>query len=185
MISLSIWGCVLAFALLAPAWAISRAARAVGSPRGRFSVGLALVLLFVALNVIFGIIGILLSALPPLLALAAGLALLVAQWGIYFFLMQYAFRLTRKQTFSPFGAYAALTLFQIGLAMFVVKPFLTEAFKIPARGMSPTLEPGDRFIVNKLQQPRRWDLVAYRTQGRNSAIYCQTSRRTSGRAAAI
>jgi signal peptidase I len=39
--------------------------------------------------------------------------------------------------------------------------------------MSPTLEPGDRFMVNKLLVPRRWDLVAYQTNDAQSVVSCK------------
>jgi signal peptidase I len=39
--------------------------------------------------------------------------------------------------------------------------------------MAPTLEAGDRFLVNKLGKPRRLDLIAYWKYGQDPAIYCK------------
>lgn len=39
--------------------------------------------------------------------------------------------------------------------------------------MSPTLEPNDRFFINKLQTPRRLDLVAYWNRGVQTRVYCK------------
>jgi signal peptidase I len=36
-----------------------------------------------------------------------------------------------------------------------------ETFEQPTAGMSPTLQPGDRFICHKLGEPRRWDVVVF------------------------
>lgn len=102
-----------------------------------------------------------------------GLALLIVQLGAVFLILRSAFKLTSKRTFAPFVAYAAVVLAQLGLAMFVVKPFIAEAFVLPTNSMSPTIEPGDRFVVNKLIGARRLDLVAYWSQDAEPALYCK------------
>jgi signal peptidase I len=57
------------------------------------------------------------------------------------------------------------------------RAFVSEAFVIPTRGMSPTLEPGDRILVDKLWYRRREvhrnDLVVFRSQGPNSPLFVQ------------
>src|SRR5436305_1698283 len=79
-----------------------------------------------------------------------GLALLIVQLVSIFFILRSTFKLNVKRTFAPFGVYVALILAQLGLAVFIIKPFIAEAFVLPTKSMSPTIEPGDRFVVNKL-----------------------------------
>src|SRR5258706_12369204 len=62
------------------------------------------------------------------------------------------------------------------LNLAVLKPYVSQTFVIPSASMSPTLEPGDRFFVNKRAEPRRWDLVTYwNTPGWTTkrTIYCK------------
>ena len=39
--------------------------------------------------------------------------------------------------------------------------YLAETFVTPAASMSPTLAAGDRFIVHKRLEPRRWDVITF------------------------
>jgi signal peptidase I len=52
------------------------------------------------------------------------------------------------------------------LLALVLKTFLVQAFYIPSQSMQPTLEIGDRVLVNKLvydlREPRRGDVVVFR-----------------------
>ncbi|RKY39897.1 MAG: signal peptidase I [Candidatus Omnitrophota bacterium] len=52
------------------------------------------------------------------------------------------------------------------LAMFIIRPFFVEAFKIPTGSMRPTLQEGDRILVNKLiyrfKEPERGDIIVFR-----------------------
>lgn len=47
----------------------------------------------------------------------------------------------------------------------VVRPFVAEVFRIPSESMAPTLEAGDRVLVNKFvyrfTEPERGDLVLF------------------------
>lgn len=56
----------------------------------------------------------------------------------------------------------------LGLVFGVVRPFVAEVFFIPSGSMSPTLEAGDRVLVDKLTprffEPRRGDLVAFENE---------------------
>jgi signal peptidase I len=40
---------------------------------------------------------------------------------------------------------------------------LFQAMVIPTAGMAPSLEPGDRFLVDHTLAPRRWDIITFRT----------------------
>jgi signal peptidase I len=102
--------------------------------------------------------------------------MIVFQLCIAFAVMQRVFKLSMQRTLVPFGAYVGTIVLQIVLAVVVMKPFVTEAFVMPTRSMAPTLEPGDRFIVNKVISPRRFDLVAFwhvDRPGEKPAVYCK------------
>ena len=83
------------------------------------------------------------------------------------------FDLRPKRSFAPFGALVGVVLVQYALVIWVVRPRIMEGFVMPTKSMSPTLDPGDRFVVNKNLHPRRWDLVAYWNQNATPAIYCK------------
>lgn len=173
LVTVSIYIVVTVLSLLVSAWVISWSARAVGSPRAGFRAGLAAILLLFVLGIVFAVLG---SAAAPGTsdpALLTGLVLLIVQLGLIFLVLRSIFRLSSKRTFAPFGVYVALTVAQLVLAVFIIKPFIAEAFVIPTESMTPTIEPGDRFIVTKLVRPRRLDLMVYWTQDAQPAIYCK------------
>jgi signal peptidase I len=68
-----------------------------------------------------------------------------------------------------------LLIASLGVALLfgVVRPFIGDVFTIASDSMSPTLEEGDRIVVNKLAyrvgDPDRGDLVAFREPDRGDA----------------
>jgi signal peptidase I len=62
------------------------------------------------------------------------------------------------------GELPGLILTALALAL-VIKTFLFQAFYIPSGSMQPTLEPGDRVLVNKipyyLHDPERGDIIVF------------------------
>src|SRR5829696_8902718 len=56
----------------------------------------------------------------------------------------------------------------LALVFGVVKPFVAEAFYIPSPSMVPTLEIGDRVLVNKFiyrfSDPQRGDIIVFRSE---------------------
>lgn len=66
-----------------------------------------------------------------------------------------------------------LSIVEFVLAVALLRPFVVEAFVVPTASMAPTIEPGNRIVVNKLLRPRRWDIVAYQTNFDGPAIYCK------------
>jgi signal peptidase I len=166
VLTIAIWAVMQPALFLLMAWAMARAARAVGSPRGKLRFGFLAVLFVVIINVVF----IVLDARAARSArandsygtLARGLFLLLLQLGVIHVMLRHTFRLSGGRAFAPFGALIGVTILQIALAVFVIKPWVTEAFSVRNASMSPTIDDSDRFAVNKLLRPRRWDLVAYR-----------------------
>ncbi|MBA3272666.1 MAG: signal peptidase I [Chthoniobacterales bacterium] len=175
MISLCFFIAITLLSLVATAWALAWSARRVGSLRGRFRVGLLAAFLILLINISFTFIGegMARSFAEPMQALAIGVFLLIAQMVVVFALLKRTFKLCNRRTFAPMGAFIALALLQVVLALFILRPFLVEAFVMPSKGMSPTIEPNDRFVVNKVIQPKRWDLIAYWSSDRNPMVYCQ------------
>ncbi|MBI3911139.1 MAG: signal peptidase I [Armatimonadetes bacterium] len=57
-------------------------------------------------------------------------------------------------------------LIAIVLVFLIIRPFIVQAFYIPSESMVPTLQKGDRILVNKFiyhfTQPRRGDVVVFR-----------------------
>ena len=59
----------------------------------------------------------------------------------------------------------------------LVRSFVAEAFVVPTRGMSPTILPGDRLLVDRLWYNRkrihRSDVVVFRSEGPDSPLFIQ------------
>jgi signal peptidase I len=177
MLSLILWTTLLIANFLLISAAIAWAARAVGSPRGRFRVGMLVVLIITGLDLVLIAISSSIkepTTIPGVIAIC--LVWLVVQLSLTFIVLRKAFKLSFGRTFAPFGALLGVSILFAVLILAVLKPYVSHSFVIPSASMSPTLDPGDRFFVNKLVHPRRWDLVAYwnitdRPPGRT--IYCK------------
>ena len=99
------------------------------------------------------------------------LAVLLVVWTAVF---RRGFGLTRGRAWALTGVQFAWSLAVWALMLLVVRPLLLEGFVIPTGSMTPTLEPGDCFVVNKLLAPRRWDVVAYvTTREPGRVVYCK------------
>ena len=116
---------------------------------------------------------------------AVSAILFVVQLFAIFFLLRVAFGLSLGRTFAPLGAFIILCVVQTGLTTLVIRPLLTEAFVIPTRSMSPTIEPGDRFIVNKILQPAPVGSGCLLEHRRRSGDLLQAPGSASGLAVAI
>ena len=173
MLSFSILIVAVAVSTLFTGWAIAAAARALGSTRGRFSVGLRVVLFLGFMGIAFLLAIFFLPFQDPWRLLGASLALQLAQIFVIFLVLRRAFAPPTGRTWGLFGIWIGVNLLQAGLAFALLRPFVLQAFVFPSKSMSPTIAPGDRFIVNKLLTPRRWDLVVYRTRGVDSIPMCK------------
>ncbi|MGN6506041.1 MAG: signal peptidase I [Tepidisphaeraceae bacterium] len=173
MISLSILIAFTILWLLLSAWALSTSARAAGSPRGSFRRGVAVVALLFVVECISEGIGIAAPSTSPRAAAVSGLVRLALLWIVVFLVFRSGFKLNAKRTLAPFGVYLGLGVASLALAVFVIKPYLIEAFVLPTQSMAPTIESGNRFVVNKLVQPRRLDLVTYWSDDSPPAVYCK------------
>lgn len=58
-------------------------------------------------------------------------------------------------------------LIAVVLVFLVIRPFVVQAFYIPSESMEPTLQVGDRLLVNKLayrfKDPQRGDIVVFKS----------------------
>lgn len=58
-----------------------------------------------------------------------------------------------------------VVVISVGIAAFLIT-FVVQAFYIPSKSMEPTLEPGDRILVNKFiyrfQEPQRGEVIVFK-----------------------
>ena len=159
--------------LLASAWATAAAARAAGSGRGRFAVGLmaigATLLVSIALQGLGAVLphGWNSAMFGLVLTPALGLIYLAALFVIF----RRLFVLKSLRPLAPLGAFIAVALTFLMIAFLLVKPYVIEAFVLSTASMAPTLVPGDRFVVNRLLTPRRFDIVAYHPEVDRAVVY--------------
>ncbi|HEX6230207.1 MAG TPA: signal peptidase I [Actinomycetota bacterium] len=67
----------------------------------------------------------------------------------------------RRGTLSFLRELPILIVLALGLAI-LLKTFVVQAFYIPSGSMEPTLEPGDRVLVNKVfYEPSRGDVIVF------------------------
>jgi signal peptidase I len=173
--SLAILVVILTASLLVPAWAMTCAARRVGSRRARMRFGLIANVVLTMLNApVILMIERFHADMPPLGLAGDAIAVLLAA-VITYVVVRIIFRLSVGLAFAPFGANIIASAALAGLTIGVWKPLVVEPFVIPTRSMSPTIQPGDRVVVNKLLPPRRWDIVAYWSSGAGSGlmVYCK------------
>jgi signal peptidase I len=97
-----------------------------------------------------------------------------------------AFLLARRDRFpSPrryqkWWAYVLFfALFCVGnnAVAYLVRAFVAEAFIVPTRGMSPTILPGERILVDRVwyspDRIHRGDVVVFRSEGPGSPLFVQ------------
>jgi signal peptidase I len=177
MLSLFLWTTLIIADVLLTAAVIAWAARAVGSQRGRFRVGLLAVLMLVGLNLATTAISLAVgepATMPGMVA--AALFWLVVQMVMIFIVLQKTFQVSFGRTFAPFGALLAVGIFFFILVLAVLRPYVSQAYRIPSGSMSPTLEPGARIFVNKLAHPHRWDIITYwniSPSDQDRSLYCK------------
>jgi signal peptidase I len=145
------------------------------------SFGFLATFIILAISVVFAVLSLRISAsrneVPNSDDMARRLGvllfLLVLQWCAIFAVLQRVFRLSFFRVLAPLGTLIALILLEFAVALGAVRPFLIEAFVVPSRSMSPTIDPNDRITVAKMIRPRRWDLVAYHEMGSGGAVFCK------------
>ncbi len=99
-----------------------------------------------------------------------------------------AFALARRDRFPPPKRYQRWWAYVLFFAVFcvgnnavahLVRAFVGEAFIVPTRGMSPTILPGERILVDRLWCSRnriqRGDVVVFRSEGPGSPLFVQRS----------
>jgi len=160
----------MALTVLLRAVVLMFSARAVGSHFAHLRGALRVSLILAVVGITFFFIGIAVeraSGNPlynPVLSLV--------EFGLFFIIMSRCFKLSFKRTWAPFGAFLGISALEIVLAILLIRPFLIEAFIVPSDGMSPTIQPNDQFVANKIISPKRWDLVVYRNK-LDGQVYCK------------
>ena len=143
-------------------------ARILGSPRGRMGVGIVVACIGAAFGIIFLFVERAIAGIPSLVWLLAPIC-------VTFVVFRLAFRLPAGRAWALVGIFAIWSALVFVLAFFVMRPYVLEAFVIPAPSMSPTIEPGERIVAQKVAKPRRWDLVVFRhlEQDGTTRAYCK------------
>ena len=74
---------------------------------------------------------------------------------------------SKKGGGSGWLEFPLILIVAFALVFLVVRPYVVEAFYIPSESMVPTLEVGDRVLVNKFiyrfTEPERGDVVVFKT----------------------
>jgi len=95
-----------------------------------------------------------------------------------------AFVLAKRNRFAPLKPYQRWWVYVLfclafatannGLPPFI-RAFIGESFVVPTRSMSPTIQPGDRILVDKLwfncKYIGRGEVVVHRTEGPDSHLF--------------
>jgi signal peptidase I len=76
-------------------------------------------------------------------------------------IMQVMFRVRGRKMWACFGCFLLANIVTTTFAFGVMKPYLIEAFVVPTPSMAPAIDANDRFLVNKVSHPRRWDIVTF------------------------
>lgn len=95
-----------------------------------------------------------------------------------------AFLLARRQRDAPLKRYQRWWAYLLFFLVFVVtndavargiRAYVVEAFVVPTRSMSPTIQAGERFLADKLwpnlSRLVRNDVVVFRSEGPDSPLY--------------
>lgn len=173
MVSLSIMMFGFLASLLLEGWLLAMSARAVGSSSGRLRVGVLVLLILYIIGLLLSLIQYYMAVRIPNSGLVIGLVTLIIYLVTLFIVLRRVFHLSFRRAFAPFGMYVAFFFISCGVAVGLIRPFLIEAFHITGGSMSPTIEPGDHLIANKLVHPRRWDLVMQWDPRGYSGILCK------------
>lgn len=177
MFSLIVWLAVLLSQVLLTALALSWAARAVGSSRGRFAIALRATIILFILSIIMAVAyQWVIAKMPPqalLIQIGSALLIFISNQFLTLFLFREMFKLSWGRAFAPFGAYIAVAAIILILAFAIIEPHLTRPFVISSSSMNPTLETGDRVFVNETVPPRRWQLVIYHSNSRDGFVLCK------------
>ncbi len=159
------------FLWLLTAFLLASVARWLGSPKGKLRNGLiAQLLLF-------------LITCAPRLALdliteGHNVPAIKIVWGVVALILYYqvvlrVFSVSTQRALILWAVLFVWNVLGVILAIAVVRPYFLEAFVLPTESMSPTLIPGNRFVVNKLAHPARWDLVTYHSSVQGSPVWCK------------
>lgn len=150
---------------------LAHIARWLGSPKAKLRNGLLALFLVLLIDVVSIALGLIATthAVPvvnPLLG--------IADLFLTYLVLLRVFSLSKRRTFVLYGSFLLWIAVQFVLVIAVVRPYLGEAFVLQTTvSMSPTLVPGDRFVVNKLGHAARWDLVAYHSIVPGAPVYCK------------
>jgi signal peptidase I len=173
VVSLTVFSVVFLLQSFINACAMAIAAKAVGSRRARLRYGLLCIALLIPPVLACEIMAMAVPRSDPYFRLFCVWNLLLVQICALYFLSKWIFRLSYLGTLAPVGASFAGSVITFILLLVLLKPYVVEAFILTTGSMSPTLDARDRFVVDKIISPQRWDIVAYRLATPNRLIVCK------------
>jgi signal peptidase I len=164
VVSLCILLLLFVASICVSAWLLALTARSVGSAKARLRTGFRAVLIIAAMSIIVTLFSSRIPIRDMRSALIVGVVSLGVQLYLSFLCLRQTFGLSPMRTLAPWGAYVGLAIFQVALALLLIRPFIVQAFSVESGAMAPTFNAGDRFVANKLVRPVRLDVVAYRRE---------------------
>ena len=170
MISLLILANATVAILVLTATGIGAAANWLGAKHNVYVKSLSVVILFWLVGFVSEMM--LLSVAPINAQHVARMIIGIVALAIIPIAFRLTFRMNWKRTGGLTVTYFVIAAMSIGI-QFVMRAYLVEAFVLSTSSMTPTIEPGDRFVVDKLRGLHRWDIVAYRVQVPERAVYCK------------
>jgi signal peptidase I len=173
MLSLGIIAALFLLCILLPGWILALSAKRAGSRRGRLRFGAAAMCLQTISSIAIMVASSRVDLIGGIPKLLLALGTFLVEIAAVFFILRSAFGLPTRRTWVLVALDFLLGFVGFGFALAVIRPYLIEAFVVPAASMSPTIGTGDRFICNKLISPRRWDLVTYYSPKDPSTVYCK------------
>ncbi len=115
-----------------------------------------------------------------LMVLSLGVVGLPVYFAVDAFLLAKRNRNAPRKRYQRWWVYLLVfVVFCLGnnAAAHLFRSFVGEAFVVPTRGMSPTILPGERILVDRLWYNRghvhRNDVVVFRSEGPNSPLFVQ------------
>jgi signal peptidase I len=171
LISIAIFVPIIVLSWIITAWALAYTARKLGSSRGRFVIGLAVCGVVLSLQLMVAYIQLYNASRKsgPTPWLGAVLLLINLLGMVYIY--RTAFAISISRAFALLGVSISIGVIELVIAILVVRPYLVEAFFLPTMSMAPTLNAGERLMVEKLTTPLRFDVIVYRD--RDSYVYCR------------
>ncbi|MEX2217683.1 MAG: signal peptidase I [Phycisphaerales bacterium] len=117
------------------------------------------------------------TALPDLLGLAPhpglDVALALLWLTAYVTIIKVPLRLRWLRTLAACALHGVISLVAALALTAAVNATVFKSFRVPTAGMAPTINAGERFLVDRLSTPRRWDPIVFEAPADPGVLYIQ------------